>query len=179
MVRWGSATLAAVAVGTIAGLGKHGQAQSAQSVGIRLPRYVQSLTAEVRPARATVGQTVNLTLLLTVAPDFHVNANKPDDPNLIPTEVKLLVPKGVAFTVGTPRFPSAETLSVGYSDKPVKVYEGATTITVPVTVKKGAKAGTVALSGDVHLQGCNQTACYPPATLHFSAPLVVSTPEKP
>lgn len=152
-------------------LGTMAVATGAQGTG-KNPAYVEAVTAQFKPAQAAAGSKAVLLVTLKVADGYHVNANKPDDENSIPTEVTVEVPKGVPLTAGAAQFPQAKTISVGYSEKPVKVYEGTVTLSVPVQVNKGA-SGKYTLAGKLHLQGCNATACFPPATLNFSAPLTV------
>jgi hypothetical protein len=55
------------------------------------------------------------------------------------------------------------------------VFEGAAVISVPITLSKSVKPGALSLGADVRAQGCNATACLPPATIHFTAPLTVGT----
>jgi DsbC/DsbD-like thiol-disulfide interchange protein len=114
-----------------------------------------------------------VTLTVSVAPKFHINAHQPGDPNMIATVATVNAPKYPGVSVGKVVYPAGETMKVEYSPKPLRVYEGMTRITVPVAIAKTAKPGTVTLTGQVRMQGCDETACYPPATLKFSAPLQI------
>ena len=123
---------------------------------------VASVSAFAKPAVFVRGGKGVLTIVVTVAPEFHINANKPNDKDLIPTIFTAGHVAGVRF--GAPVYPRAETIHVGYEPKPMAVYEGKTTIRVPFVVAKNAKLGSVTLTGALGYQGCNKATCYPPTS---------------
>lgn len=127
--------------------------------------------ASVSPKTIARGGRGVLTLTLTVAPHFHINAVKPNDPALIPTEFKVSAPAGVKF--GPALFPAARTIKASYSPKPMLVYMGRTTISIPFTVSKTSKPGRTTVGGTLGYQGCNETSCFPPASVPVRAVVIV------
>lgn len=132
---------------------------------------VLTATASVSPKVIARGGRGVLTLTVNVAPRFHINAVKPNDPALIPTAFKAAAPAGVTF--GSALFPVARTIKASYSSKPMLVYIGRTTISIPFTVSKTAKPGHAAVGGTLGYQGCNETSCFPPASVPVRAVVTV------
>ena len=129
-------------------------------------------TAAVAPAAVKPGGKVTLTLTVAIAPGYHINANKPDDENMIPTVFTAKAVPGVTF--GKPVYPTPTQVTESYSPKPLKVYQGKAIISIPVTIARTAKPGRLSVGGDVEVQACNDTSCFPPKTLTVSAPVTVS-----
>lgn len=138
----------------------------------RLPAYLKSVKTVISPARVAVGGKAMMTVTITVAPGFHINAHEPGDPNLIAT---VLTPRATtkAITVGKPTYPKPLTITAAFAEKPVLVYEDKAVVSVPVTVTKQSRPGKVTVTADLRLQGCNETSCFPPATLPVSASLII------
>ena len=132
---------------------------------------VATVTASAQPAGVVRGGKGVLAITVAVAPQFHINAHKPNDPDLIPTTFTANKTAGVTF--GAPRFPAARTIKVSYEKQPMMVYQGRSTILVPFTVAKTARPGRLVVGGTLGYQGCNATSCYPPATAPVSAPVTV------
>jgi DsbC/DsbD-like thiol-disulfide interchange protein len=176
--RWNHSTvrslIAAAALPVVAGVILMANAAQAQ-LGQAADPIVTVRDIKVAPASVAPGSKATVTLTLALRPGFHINANKPDSDMQIPTEIELAAPaKTAGVTLGKAVFPAPKVIKFSYSDKPLKVYEEALTVTVPVTVGKTAPAGKVPIKGKLHYQGCNDTACFPPATLDFSGTLTVA-----
>ncbi len=128
-------------------------------------------SAAVKPGVVKPGGTGMLLISLGVSPGYHINAPKPNDPDLIPTTFQGTASAGVIF--GIPRFPVPRSISVSYEKQPMLVYTGRTVIQVPFTVAKTVKPGHLALSGTLSFQGCNATSCFPPASAAVKALVTV------
>jgi hypothetical protein len=76
--------------------------------------------------------------------------------------------------LGKPVFPTPKAMKFSYSDKPLKVYEQTLTVTVPVAAGKTAPGGKVPFKGTLRYQACNETACFPPASLDFNGAVTVA-----
>lgn len=147
--------------------------------GLTLPALAQgpgsakvaTVTASAQPAAVARGGHGVLTITVAVSPQFHINAHKPNDPDLIPTTWNAGKTPGVTF--GAAKFPAAKTIKVSYEKQPMMVYQGRTTILVPFTVAKTAKPGRQAVTGTLGYQGCNATSCYPPAMAPIHAVVTV------
>lgn len=129
---------------------------AAQAQAPKLPEYLKGINASV----AVKGTSATITLKIDVAPGWHIWANKPGDENAIPTVVDVKAPAGVK--VGKAVYPAGHPYPAGG-----KIYEGPTTVTVPVTL---AKPGKAALTLTLKAQGCNATSCLPPVSI----PIAVS-----
>ncbi len=147
----------------LAGLTPAAQAQSPGRMN------VATVSASVTPAHVGRGGKGVLTVTLAVAPQFHVNAHKTNDPDLIATDFAPSAPEGVKF--GAARYPAPHMLSL--DGKPTPVYVGRTTITVPFTVAKTARAGANMLGGQLTYQGCNAASCFPPRTVPVQAAVAI------
>ncbi len=135
------------------------------------PSKVATVHAAVRPAAVVRGSTGVLTVTLAVKPQYHVNANHPNDPAYIPT---VFTPKpipGIVF--GAVHYPVPKLVKVSYSPKPLLVYTGQAIIKIPFTVTPAAAPGLKKLAGSVAFQGCDAKSCYPPATADVQAAVMV------
>ncbi len=144
---------------TLAGLTVTAQAQSPGHT------TVATVSASAAPRQVARGGRGVLTVTLTIAPGFHVNAHKTNDPDLIATDFAPSAPAGVKF--GTVRYPAPHLLTL--DGKPSPVYVGRTTLSIPFTVTKTARAGMAALGGQLTYQGCNAASCFPPKTVPVKA----------
>lgn len=143
----------------LAGLTACAQAQSPGKATVAV------VSASVSPAHVGRGGKGVLTVTLAVAPQFHVNAHKTNDPDLIATDFAPSAPVGVTF--GAVHYPAPHSLSL--DGKPTPVYVGRTTFSVPFTVAKTAKAGASTVGGQLTYQGCNAASCFPPRTVAVKA----------
>ncbi|MGI4788852.1 MAG: protein-disulfide reductase DsbD domain-containing protein [Janthinobacterium lividum] len=136
---------------------------SAQSGGPK----IATVSAVSKPASVVRGGKGVLFVTVSVKPNYHINANKPNDPDYIATVFTVQPVSGVQF--GPAHYPAAKLVKVSYSPKPLLVYMGQATLSIPFTVTKAAAPGMKMLTGSVSYQGCNATSCYPPT----SAPVTV------
>lgn len=128
---------------------------------------VATAHAFVKPAAVPRGGTGVLTVTLSVGSKYHVNANKPNDPAYIPTVFTPQPMLGIRF--GAARYPAPRLMKLSYSPKPLLVYTGLVTVTVPFTVTPAAKPGRLPLSGTMNFQGCDAQSCFPPAAASVKA----------
>ncbi len=130
---------------------------------------VATIAASASPAHVARGGRGVLTVTLSVAPQFHVNAHKTADPDLIATT--FTPTKTAGITYGPAHYPAPRTLTL--DGKPTPVYTGRAIITVPFTVARAAPAGRLRVGGQLTYQGCNATSCYPPQTVPVRAAVSV------
>lgn len=157
-----------LAAAAILGLSALSAAAGAQSPG---NVKVATVTAAARPATVARGGKGVLLVTVVVSPHFHINAHKPNDPDLIPTAFMGTGAAGIAL--GAAKYPAPKTIKVSYEKLPMTVYQGRAVIAVPFTVANAAKPGRVTLLGTLGYQGCNETSCYPPASVPVSAVVTV------
>lgn len=132
---------------------------------------IVSANAIVQPARISPGGKGVLRIIVHVATGFHINANKPNDPDLIPTVIKASGPACVTF--GAVAYAKPSSIAVAYEKMPMLVYQGQSVIVVPFSIAKSTSAGNVALKANMSYQGCNAVSCYPPNSAAISAYAVV------
>ncbi len=132
---------------------------------------VATVTAAVRPATVSRGGKGLLLVMVSVGPQFHINAHQPNDPAYIAT-IFTHDPSG-SITYGSPSYPHPKAMKLSYAAKPLLVYTGKVVIAVPFTVTKSARPGKTALAGAISFQGCDAKSCYPPASTQVSAVVTV------
>lgn len=128
---------------------------------------VATASASVRPAAVPRGGKGIMTVTLSVGSKYHVNANKPNDPAYIPTVFTPQPVPGIKF--GPAHYPAPKLMKLSYSPKPLLVYTGLVTVSVPFTVTPAAKPGRLPLSGTVNFQGCDAQSCFPPVASQVKA----------
>lgn len=124
-------------------------------------------TAAVQPSRVAPGGKGALQIVIQVANGFHINANKPNDPDLIPTVVKGVGPSAVTF--GAPVYPRPQSIKTAYEKDPMLVYQGKSVILVPFKVARSARSGSLGIKANISYQGCNAASCFPPTSLVVSS----------
>ncbi len=121
----------------------------------------QSEYSAVRP-----GQEVTLTLMLAVEEGWHINANKPLEEFLIPTEVR--IEPSDQFKVKSIRYPKAKLAKFAFSESELAVYDGEVAVEITLVVSPEARGETVAVNGTLQYQACNDNSCLPPVNKAFS-----------
>lgn len=127
----------------------------------------ESKHATIEPAPAAVnaapGGKATLSLAVTPKPGIHVYA--PGTKDFIPIELKLDAKP--QFKAGKVAYPKSETMTFG--DEKVPVFQKPFSLTSDLTIARSAKSGdTIAVSGNVHLQACDDKVCFPPETVPVS-----------
>lgn len=120
---------------------------------------------------AAAGDSVEASVNLTITDGYHVNANPPSESYLIATE--LTVEPGDGLTAGKPVYPSSVTRKFSFAEKPLAVYEGQTSIKLPLKVASTASKGVHNLSAKLRVQACDDKACYKWSMLETSIPVTV------
>jgi hypothetical protein len=106
------------------------------------------------------GGTYPMILMLTIKPNMHINSNQPDDPDLIPTKIKFSAAKGLSLSAAG--FPQAKKKKLGFTDKPIAVFDGTVLVRTSLTVAKDAKLGEQRLIAKLSFQGCDDNMCFMP-----------------
>ncbi len=94
--------------------------------------------------------------------NWHVQSNKPSDPNYIPTVLTLSPPPGVKPK--TIKYPQGTSEKVQGLAKPLSVYDGDFQISVPLTLDGNAKL-PLTIPATLSYQACQGASCYPPKKL--------------
>lgn len=100
-----------------------------------------------------------LSLTVTVERGWHLNANDPDRPYLIPTTLEITPPTGT--TVETIRYPEAVVHSLAFAAGTVlRLYEGTFVIRATTSGQPPTR-----FDAQLGFQACNDETCLPPTTL--------------
>ena len=139
------------------------QRREVTSVGV-----VKVTTPETSLAKAGSGDAV---VRLTIENGYHVNANPPTFPYLIPVELQIAPVDG--FSVDFITYPDAVTRKLSFAEKPLAVYEGTVDLKVRLSATKIAPAGTHNLSAKLRVQACNDQVCYAPGSIDLKLPVSI------
>ena len=112
--------------------------------------------------RVHAQQMEDETILLQIkmAPGWHINADKPLENYLIPTKVTLKTQEETE--IAKIIYPEAEIKKLGFSEKPLALYEGTFDIRVE-TKNLNSKTSHIQLE----IQTCSDQICLPPEMLNF------------
>ncbi len=109
---------------------------------------------------STADDAHELALTMTLEKDWHVNANDPDRPYLIPTTLEI-DPPPAGTTIAGIRYPDAVIRSLAFAPgMPLRLYEGTFTMVVRLSGRKPKR-----LDARLRYQACNDETCLPPRTL--------------
>ena len=120
------------------------------------------VSGEFKPDKIKKGRAVQASVLMEIPKDLHVQSSKPMDKFLIPTKLEVQAPQGIK--VGAVVYPRAITRVLGFSSKPVAVYEGKAIIRFNVTVPSNYSGSSAEIKGNLRFQACNNDSCFPPQT---------------
>lgn len=107
------------------------------------------------------GGSARLTLRVALPAGLHVQANKPRDPDLIPTVLTVEAPKGARVTQVT--YPKAVDFAQAGAAQPLAVYPNVFDIVVQLTFAPGVVPGPLTVPATLRYQACNESLCFPPA----------------
>ena len=137
------------------------QIAAAQEPGQTVP------TVEVAPVgkvQVKAGAITRVELDFRIGSEFHINSNKPHSELLIPTTLRLNTTDPIRIASVT--YPAGQDMSFPFApnDK-LSVYSGDFAITTAVKALPSAINGTYSVSGELHFQACDRSACYPPKSI--------------
>lgn len=138
------------------------------------PAQIESVNVvEANPSETTVarGESGDVIVPIKITHGYHVNANPPSFPYLIPLEIKL--PAAEGLSVEFIRYPDPLKRKFAFSEEALAVYEGETTVTVRLKADKAATPGKHNLSARLRVQACDEKVCYPPGEENLIVPVTV------
>ena len=125
----------------------------------------------VEPVEVRVGESSEVTVRLSIQNGYHVNANPPTFPYLIPTELAIVPVAGVS--AGTVSYPRPINAKFAFSEKPLDVYEGNIEIKATLKAEKSAQPGQHSVKATLRVQACDDLVCYPPGTRELEIPVTI------
>src|SRR5581483_8009300 len=127
---------------------------------------IRGVAADLSPVverSAHAGETIRAAVRVSLPEGFHVQSNRPRDPSLIPTTLKIDSTPDVS--VSEIVFPAPVDQKVLGYDQPLAVFERDFSIGVQFAVAPAAAAADRTLTGHLRYQACNETTCFPPKTV--------------
>ncbi|MEW5842254.1 MAG: protein-disulfide reductase DsbD [Bacteroidota bacterium] len=132
---------------------------------------VVNIKLESSQKKAARNSLLKVALKVSVEKGWHINSNKPHEDFLIPTKV---VSTDKKFPLAKVEFPKAEDLTLGFSDKPVSVFEGDIVINLLINIDKKISPGSYKIPIKVEYQSCNNQTCMPPTSVSDSFEITVT-----
>lgn len=133
----------------------------AQEPGTRVPTVTM---APVGKVQVRAGSSATVQLDFRIGSEFHINSNKPKSELLIPTALHLSA--GEPLNIAAVNYPAGQDVSFPFAPtEKLSVYSGDFTISATVKVSAKAGNGMYPVSGELHFQACDRSACYPPRSI--------------
>ncbi|MGH9387667.1 MAG: protein-disulfide reductase DsbD family protein [Vicinamibacterales bacterium] len=137
----------------------------------QLRKVVPEITPMVETDGVHSGSTVRGAFGVKLPEGFHVQSNKPRDPLLIPTELRVTPPEGV--NVAEIVFPPSIDLKQEGADQPLAVFERDFTIGVRLTLAGSLPQGDLAVPFRLRYQACDDKMCFAPTSANTALNLKV------
>jgi len=132
-----------------------------------------SMSLEPASGQATAGGTLTAVVMAAIDEGWHVYA--PDEANVGPRPVELVIVKNQLFTAaGTLQAPEPEREMDEAFGQITASYTDEATFRLPVAVAAGAEAGPHALEIDVSFQACDGNICLPAKAVRVKATVTVT-----
>ncbi|MCX7878475.1 MAG: protein-disulfide reductase DsbD [Ignavibacteria bacterium] len=113
----------------------------------------------------TVSENIKINLKADIQSGFHINANKVNDEDLIPTTLKI---ESDDFKVIKINWPSSHKFKFSFSETELDVYEGSINVGINLKANSKLEPGNYEVNGVFSYQACNDRACFAPKDIPFS-----------
>ena len=130
---------------------------------------VDVVKANPQEVSIAAGESGEAVVQLRITNGYHVNANPPTFPYLKATQLELTPADGIAVDFIT--YPEALKKKFSFSQEPLAVYEGETTVKARLKADKTSKPGRHNLSAKLRVQACDDKVCYAPGTIDLAVPV--------
>jgi hypothetical protein len=111
------------------------------------------------------GKEKQISLSFLIKDGYHIQANRVQDENLIPSVLSLEAPEGLI--IGDPVYPQADEFKMEGVEEALHVYGDVLKIDVPVRTIQYVEKGAFLIKGKLHYQACDAFKCYFPRDLNF------------
>jgi len=133
------------------------------------------VTLELRSSvdAAAPGQAVPFEVIAHIQRGWHINAHRPAQPYLIPTELRLELPAEVGGEAVV--YPEPERRRLAFAgDEELLVYTGDVPMRTRLLVSKGYSNRTIPVDALLRYQACNDRTCLPPTSVKSEIVLPVA-----
>ncbi|MFQ6078603.1 MAG: cytochrome c biogenesis protein CcdA, partial [Thermodesulfobacteriota bacterium] len=125
---------------------------------------------------ALSGGEIRFAIQLDIEKGWHINAHKPLESSLIPTEVVLEMDP--SFTVEEIHYPKPKRKTFAFVQGELAVYEGKVLIFMDLTVSAEAAPGEGRILGKIKYQACDDRSCLLPTEAVFSISVPITKDPK-
>ncbi len=125
--------------------------------------WVKLINKEIR----LDNENPKIELIFELQNGMHIQANKVNDPNFIPTRIDIAWPS--SFQIDSAYYSTPKQLKMIGQEKPLMVFSKKFTVGFLV---KGPPTGSFEIPGELYYQACNAYKCFFPRTLSFSIKVV-------
>ena len=142
------------------------------------PEDLQNEQGQDKPIRAVIyplfdklprGGKCPVAIQLTIANDWHINANPASPDYLTPTQLKLTSPQKVKLT--RIKYPAHHELTQPGTNDVLHVYDGKVIVYALLETDPGETADEAVLNLEINYQACSGELCLPPDRLRLTARL--------
>jgi len=135
-----------------------------------------SVTCALETGAAHPGASIHAVVRVAFAEGWHVNAHRPDDEYLVPTNLKIEPPIGI--TVREISYPAPEKVVLEGTGETLLTYGPRFAISVTFAVAPDVLPGAYAVKGALEYQACDRKQCYAPNSVPVDLVIkVVSAPQ--
>ena len=128
----------------------------------QLGRPKADVTAVAESARVPAGGTVRVGARVSLPDGFHVQSDRPRDPNLIPTVFTVEAPVGV--NVRAVGYPEPQDFVQQGQATPLTVFDHEFVAAAELALDPAVPEGPLVVTGRIRYQACDDAVCYAPAT---------------
>ena len=121
---------------------------------------------------ALSGGEIRVALQLDIEKGWHINAHKPLETSLIPTEVVLEADPH--FTVEEMHYPKPKRKTFEFIQGELEIYEGKVFVFIDLAVSAEAAPGESRISGKIKYQACDDRSCLLPMEAAFSTSIPIT-----
>jgi thiol:disulfide interchange protein len=140
-------------------------------VDAQLTRPKADVVPLLEHERVHAGTSARAALKVSLPEGLHVQSNKPRDPSLIPTEVRIEPPAG--FSVAEIVYPASTDFKQVGQDQPLAVFERAFVIGMSLKLADTVPTGKVIVPVHLRYQACDASVCFPPSTADIELSMAV------
>jgi peroxiredoxin len=129
--------------------------------------------ATTSPGAVVAGETGEVTVVLSIAPGYHVMSDRPSDPSYIATRVRFEDSRGVRWK--EPRYPPS--VSIQLDKTSIATFQGEAMVSIPFVAATDAGEASSLFDGTVRYQACTESRCLFPVTRHVTAMIRIARPQ--
>lgn len=117
------------------------------------------------------GMELRIAVKATIKALWHINSSEPSEDYMVGTSIE--IPSGGTFELKDVIYPESSELLLGFSDRPVSVYEGEVFIGGTISIPADIRLGEHKIPVHIAYQACNDTTCLPPQAVKKEISVVV------